>query len=187
MPFEMPNSWEWCRLKDCCHIVGRIGFRGYTKDDLVTDGNGAITLSPSNIINGMMNYDKCTFISWYKYEESPEIQVSCGDILLVKTGSSFGKCALVEHLPKEATINPQFVVLKHISIEKQYLTYVLKSNYARNNYNNFVLGTAIPTFTQVVLGNMQIPLPPLEEQQRIVAKINELFASLDNIQKALEV
>ena len=187
MPLEMPNSWEWCRLKDCCHIVGRIGFRGYTKDDLVTDGNGAITLSPSNIINGMMNYDKCTFISWYKYEESPEIQVSCGDILLVKTGSSFGKCALVEHLPKEATINPQFVVLTHISIEKQYLTYVLKSNYARNNYNNFVLGTAIPTFTQVVLGNMQIPLPPLEEQQRIVAKINELFASLDNIQKALEV
>ena len=186
-PFEIPNSWKWGKLKECCHIVGRIGFRGYTKDDLVTDGNGAITLSPSNIINGMMNYDKCTFISWHKYEESPEIQVLCGDILLVKTGSSFGKCALVEHLPKEATINPQFVVLKHISIENRYLNYVLKSNYARNNYDNFVLGTAIPTFTQVVLGNMQIPLPPLEEQYRIVAKIEELFTSLDNIKKALEV
>ena len=187
VPFEIPCSWKWCKLKECCHIVGRIGVRGYTKDDLVTDCNGAITLSPSNIINGVMNYDKCTFISWRKYEESPEIQVLCGDILLVKTGSSFGKCALVEHLPKEATINPQFVVLKDISIKKQFLNYVLKSNYARNNYDNFVLGTAIPTFTQVVLGNMQIPLPPLEEQYRIVAKIEELFTSLDNIQKALEV
>ncbi len=185
--WKLPNGWEWIELKKCCHIVGRIGFRGYTKDDLVAEGNGAITLSPSNIIDGKMDYSKCTFISWDKYDESPEIQISCGNILLVKTGSSFGKCALVKNLPQKATINPQFVVLNQISVEKQYLTWVLQSAYARTNYNNFVLGTAIPTFTQAVLGNMLIPLPPLAEQQRIVQKIEELFSVLDNIQKALEV
>ena len=36
-PFPIPDSWEWCKLSDCCHIAGRIGFRGYTKEDLVSE------------------------------------------------------------------------------------------------------------------------------------------------------
>jgi len=94
VPFEVPESWEWCMLSDTCDIFGRIGFRGYTKEDLVPY-DGAITLSPSNIVEGSMNYEKCSYISWEKYEESPEIKINDGDILLVKTGSSYGKCALV--------------------------------------------------------------------------------------------
>ncbi len=182
VPFEVPGAWEWCKLSDCCHIAGRIGFRGYTKEDLVEYQKGAITLSPSNIIDGAMDYSKCTYISWDKYEESPEIKVLEGDILLVKTGSSFGKCALVINLPWKSTINPQFVVLKYISINAKYLTWVLQSSYARNRYNNFVLGTAIPTFTQIVLGNMSIPLPPLAEQHRIVAEIERWFSLIDIIE-----
>lgn len=184
MPFEVPDNWVWCKLKDCCHIVGRIGFRGYTKDDLVPEKQGAITLSPSNIVENIMNYDKCTYISWAKFEESPEIKVIDGDILLVKTGSSFGKCALVSNLPQKATINPQFVVLKYIQIEKQYLTWVLQSGYARICYENFVLGTAIPTFTQAVLGDMLIPLPSINEQQRIIAEIKHWFALIDKIEQS---
>lgn len=172
-PFHIPDSWEWVRLQDCCHIAGRIGFRGYTKDDLVSEYEGVITLSPSNIVDGAMDYSKCTYISWHKYDESPEIKVYEGDILLVKTGSSYGKCALVSHLPKEATINPQFVVIKNISINPEYLTCVLQSEYARRLYEGFVLGTAIPTFTQEKLGNMLLPLPPIGEQKEIVATINE--------------
>ena len=171
MPFEVPKGWVWCKLDEICHIAGRIGFRGYTKEDLVNKGNGAITLSPSNIIDGEMNYSKCTYISWKKYEESPEIQICNGDILLVKTGSSFGKCAFVRNLPQEATINPQFVVIKYIGCNKEYLTFVLQSQYARNNYDSFVLGTAIPTFTQAALGDMLIPLPPIHEQNNIVKEV----------------
>ena len=188
MPFEVPESWCWGNLLNVCHIFGRIGFRGYTKEDLVTY-DGAITLSPSNIIDGKMNYNTCTYISWNKYDESPEIQIQDNDILLVKTGSSYGKCALVEKLPKQATINPQFVVLKHISCNPEYLTYVLQSKYAQYNYEKFVLGTAIPTFTQVALGNMQIPIPPLSEQNRIVTEIKRLLAiieSLENNQRHLK-
>ena len=181
VPFEIPESWEWCRLGDVCQIFGRIGFRGYTKNDLV-ESNGAITLSPSNISNGKMDYSKCTYISWYKYEESPEIQIFDGDIILVKTGSSYGKCALVENLPKKATINPQFVTLKHIHIEPKLLTYILQSSYARMNYDNFVLGTAIPTFTQVALSDMLIPIMSINEQQRIISAIERWFAVIDELE-----
>lgn len=183
IPFGVPDSWVWCKLGNCCHIAGRIGFRGYTKDDLVSEQQGAITLSPSNIIDGIMNYTKCTYISWSKYEESPEIKVTNGDILLVKTGSSYGKCALVTELPQEATINPQFVVLKYIAINKRYLTMILQSDYAQRNYNNFVLGTAIPTFTQAILGDMLVPLPPIMEQQRIVADVERWFALIDQVEQ----
>ena len=182
VPFEVPESWEWCKLIDVCHIFGRIGFRGYTKDDFVSN-DGAITLSPSNIIDGQMNYDNCSYISWEKYEESPEIQIANGDILLVKTGSSFGKCAYVCNLPQKATINPQFVVLKYILCNPVFLTYMLQSGYARRNYDQFVLGTAIPTFTQAALGNMYIPLPSKQEQQRIVNAIGQWFKFIDDLEK----
>ena len=179
-PFELPKGWVWCKLIDSCHIAGRIGFRGYTKEDLVEDG--AITLSPSNIVDGNMDFGKCTYISWDKYNESPEIMVQCGDILLVKTGSSYGKCAFVKELPKEATINPQFVVLKYIQIDAKYLTCVLQSSYARQCYDDFVLGTAIPTFTQAVLGNMYIPLPSIAEQKRIVDSIKDWTTLVEQLE-----
>ena len=180
VPFEVPEGWCWCKMMDVCHIAGRIGFRGYTKADLVPL-DGAITLSPSNIVEGKTDFSHCTYISWSKYEESPEIMVFPGDILLVKTGSSYGKVALVDSLPQPATINPQFVVLKHIKIDRFYLTYLLQSEYARKKYEEFVIGTAIPTFTQEALNNMRIPLPPYAEQRRIVIEVEKWFDTVQTI------
>ena len=128
-----------------------------------------------------MDYSKCTYISWGKYEESPEIKVNNGDILLVKTGSSYGKCAFVESLFEKATINPQFVVLRHISINPEFLTLILQSQYARKCYNEFVIGTAIPTFTQEKLSNMFIPLPPIYEQNRIISQVSKLMVLISHI------
>ena len=52
---EVPSHWNICKLKHLSHIFGRIGFRGYNQTDLVGEGEGAITLSPSNMQNGKMN------------------------------------------------------------------------------------------------------------------------------------
>ena len=182
-PWELPEGWVWTTLGTVCHIAGRIGFRGYTKADLVKE-NGAITLSPSNIIDGKMNFSHYTMISWEKYNESPEIQVNVGDILLVKTGSSYGKAALVDILPLQSTINPQFVVLKHILCDSYFLIHLLQSGYAKKLYDAFVLGTAIPTFTQAALNEMLIPLPPLSEQRRIVTAINKWNNHISQVDKA---
>ena len=46
---EIPKEWRVKRIKHSCKLFGRIGFRGYTADDLVNEGEGAITLSPSNM------------------------------------------------------------------------------------------------------------------------------------------
>ena len=100
---------EWKTLGEVCKIVGRIGFRGYTRNDIVEKGNGAISLSPTNIINQnlVLSADKNTYISWDKYFESPEIMIKEGDIILAKT-ASVGKAALIRELTEKATINPQW-------------------------------------------------------------------------------
>ena len=121
IPFDIPKSWAWCNLGTLTDVFGRIGYRGYTKNDFVSKGNGAISLSPSNIIDNSMNYESCSYVTWEKYNESPEIMVNNEDIILVKTGSSFGKSAIVKNLPEKATINPQFVVLKNTRINKEFL------------------------------------------------------------------
>jgi len=186
----MRTGWEDKLLKDICSVFGRIGFRGYTKADFVsTPDNGAITLSPSNIIGGELSCDKCSYVSWEKYYQSPEIMVFPGDILLVKT-ASIGKCALVRSLPHEATINPQFVILKEIKVNHQYLTYFLQSPIAQKKFQEFAIGAAVPTFSQKKLEGLIVPTPSLPEQQRIVDILDREFAKIDalkaNAEKSLQ-
>lgn len=132
-----------------------------------------------------MNYDQCSYITWEKYDESPEIMISNGDILLVKTGSSYGKSTIVRNLPEKATINPQFVVLKHTRISTEYLSVFLQSSYCLQQYDKFVGGTAIPTFSQANLKSMLVAVPPLEEQRRIVKAISQADKILQSIEKSL--
>ena len=175
----MKAGWEYKKLDDICTIVGRIGFRGYTKADLVDSPNdGAITLSPSNITNGELDFSKCTYISWDKYNESPEIMLTKGDVVLVKT-ASIGKCAVVKELPHKATLNPQFVVLKGIIGEPNFIGYYLKSPVAQITIKQMAGGVAIPTLSQKKLGTMLIPSPPLSEQQSIVDYLDSAFAKID--------
>lgn len=181
VPFEIPESWSWCFIKNVCRIFGRIGFRGYAKDDLVEKGKGAVSLSPSNIKNMSLDFSECTYLSWFKYEESPEIQLVLNDIVVVKTGSSYGKTAIVEVLPVETTLNPQLMVLKEISIDQKYLCFLLNSSYFREIFEVLVNGTAIPTFSQEKFGNNPIPIPPLEEQKRIVDKIEQIYSKINLI------
>src|SRR5690606_22858395 len=174
----MKQGWEIKKLGEVCEIKGRIGYRGYTVNDLVEKGEGAITLSPSNIQNNQFNIEKCTYISWFKYEESPEIMVFEGDILFVKTGSTYGKVALVERLPEKATINPQFVVLKNIKCSNRFLYYALTTSDFKEKVENIIGGAATPTLSQTNLAEQTIPLPPLPEQQRIVSILDEAFAAI---------
>ncbi|MDY4401618.1 MAG: restriction endonuclease subunit S [Prevotella sp.] len=175
IPFEIPVGWEWCRLRDLCTVFGRIGFRGYTRNDIVEKGFGAITLSPSNMQdNGNMNYSVVSYISWKKYEESPEIKVKANDVLIVKTGSSYGKTCIISDLPEKATINPQIAVLKYSFVNNQWLTYFLNAPFAQEQFRKYVIGTSIPTFSQEKLSSTLLPLPPKNEQEHLTKKLSLL-------------
>ena len=145
---EIPEHWEIDKLKNYCKAFGRIGFRGYNTSDLVNESEGAITISPSNIFEYSMTFNKCSFLRWEKYYESPEIQIEENDILIVKTGSTFGKIGMVKNLPEKATINPQLLVLKDIKIEQRFFYYMMTSSVIQTQVNQQVIGSTIPTISE---------------------------------------
>ena len=164
------------KLGDICKIFGRIGFRGYTTEDLVSSpSNGAISLSPSNIVDGVMDLSKCTYISWEKYEESPEIKIAPNDIVIVKTGNSYGRTAIIRNVEHPMTLNPQFVVLKDIQINPVYLAYFLKTDEFQKQIYGIVGGSAIPTLSQEDLASLIVRVP----NENIQNTIADILDSLD--------
>lgn len=176
---DIPNHWNIIRMKQVCSIVGRIGFRGYTTEDLVDEGEGPITLSPSNIVDNKLTLKKCSYISWEKYEESPEIQISYGDIIIVKT-ASVGKCAIYNS-NDIATINPQLALLKDVKCNKSYLYYLICSDVIQIPIKLSNFGSVVPTITQHDFMGYSIPLLPPSEQTAIAAYLDEKCAAIDEI------
>lgn len=170
-------EWKEVRLGNVCEIYGRIGFRGYTTNDLVdTPKEGAISLSPKNIINGELNLEQCTYIKWDKYYESPEIMINPNEIVITKTGSSVGRTTFVRRVVHPMTLNPQLVVLKNISENAEFLSYYIKSALFQSVLKSIVVGSAIPTLSQKNLANLMINVPKEFEDQRRIASI---LSSLD--------
>jgi type I restriction enzyme, S subunit len=176
---DIPEHWESYKLKRTVNIFGRIGFRGYTIEDIVLEGEGAVTLSPSNIFEGKITYEHRTYLSWTKYYESPEIQIFNKDILFVKTGSTIGKVAIVENMPEPMTINPQLVVLKEINCCSEFLTYLMNSDFYQFQVMGFRFGGSTPAMTQESLGKTQIVLPPLDEQESIACFLDRKTSQID--------
>ena len=179
--FISANEWIEKDLGDLINIKGRIGYRGYTKNDIVKKGEGAVSVSPSNIDeNGIFNLDKSTYITWAKYEESPEIILQEGYSLLVKTGSTYGKVAFIKNLSEKATINPQLVVLKPMSIDSFFLYLVVSNTSVQNQIKATVVGGAIPTLSQNSISKFKVVIPPdIEEKEQ--KKIASCLSSLDEL------
>ena len=179
----IPEDWEVTSIGDVSQIFGRIGFRGYTVNDIVQEGKGAITISPSNIQDNLTDFSNCTYISWQKYEESPEIKIENGDIILVKTGSTVGKTAIVKNLSERATINPQIVVLKKVNIDNLFLGYSMGFNVIQQQLKATTVGGALPTLSQKQIAQFKFPLPPITDEQTAIA---EILSDMDAEIAALE-
>lgn len=176
----IPETWDIKRIKFIANIWGRIGFRGYKGEDLNKEGIGAITLSPSNMKSFYMDYSSVTYLSWEKYNESPEIMIQNGDILFVKTGSSYGKACYVENLPREATINPQILRIVPKNNQK-FLCYFLQTPYIKFETECGVVGGTIPTISQEKIRNLYVISPPLSEQQAIASYLDEKTSQIDSL------
>lgn len=148
---------------------------------------GAIALSPTNIVNNQLTYDKDnTYISMSKYEESPEIMIKQGDVIFVKTGSTVGKVAYVDRLICKTTLNPQVVVLKDIRCDNYILSVIMSTRKFQNKIQRITVGGAVPTLSQVAMGNISILLPATKEQEKISRFISLLDERISTQTKIID-
>lgn len=181
----IPVDWKVSNIGDLCVIFGRIGFRGYTKADIVSQDQGVLSISPSNIIGGRTSFTHGTYITRQKYEESPEIKIYEDDILLVKTGSTYGKIALVKNLKEDATLNPQVVVFKRLKSPAAFLACIMQSDIVQNQIEETIVGGAIPTLSQKVVLSYKIPLPAPREQLAIANVLSDTDALIIAIEQLI--
>ena len=187
---EIPAHWEVRKMKYISKIYGRIGFRGYTTRDIVKKGEGAIVISPSNIKENGLNLSDCSYLSWDKYYESPEIMIFEDDIILSKTGT-IGKTAIIPKNHFKMTLNPQFVVFKEVQLFPKYLYYQTACDFFKHFLYSEKTGSTIPTISQEKIGNFSVLYPPRAEQEEISRyldrKTRAIDAQLVAIKKQLEL
>ena len=171
--------WEKHQIKDTCEIHGRIGFRGYTRNDIITkEYGGILAFSPINIKDSTLDLSvKNTYITLTKYEESPEIKIHNGDILFVKTGSTLGKSTLIKTLGERATINPQIVVIRTAVVNRQFIATLLQATNILRQVARSKIGGAVPTLTESQIQSFQFFMPKSESE---VIRIGDFFAEIDN-------
>ncbi|MHB9024023.1 MAG: restriction endonuclease subunit S [Armatimonadota bacterium] len=183
---DIPLGWAEVELVDHVYIAGRIGWRGLKAEEY-TD-SGAILLSVPNLNYGdNVDFSKVNYISDERYDESPEIQIQAGDTLLVKDGAGIGKLGYVANLPAKATVNSSLLVVRPDDslIDSKFLFYYLKGPKLQELAQQRITGSATPHLFQKDIKRFGVLMPPLNEQRRIVAKLEKLLARVDACREQL--
>ena len=173
-PFPIPDSWVWVRLEDICKCISDGDHQAPPKSN-----SGVPFLVISDIITGKICFDKCRYVTedYFKKLEDDR-KPTFGDILFTVTGS----------LGKSVIVNTQceFCFQRHIGLLKpmissSFLDIVLSSDYIQKECKRKATGTAQKTISLEVLRNFLIPIPPNDEQLKIVELINSFEDNIDAI------
>jgi type I restriction enzyme S subunit len=188
---EIPSHWEKSRLDFLFRLYGRVGWKSLKSDEYVEDGY--VFLSTPNIKDKVIDYVNVNYITKERYDESPEIMLENGDVLLVKDGSTLGIVNIVVDLPRPSTVNSSIGVLKKISdkISPMFMYYHLTSDYHQNIINRIKGGMGVPHLFQSDIKKFDVILPPLSEQEHIVSyldvKTSQIDKTIDIEKKKIEL
>ena len=149
-----------------------------SRDQFVEDGIAFI--NAGHLFDGKIDYSSMNFINQAAYENLRSGKVKEGDILFCLRGS-LGKFAVVERGQTGAIASSLIIVRPLISDLCEYLSVYFSSSLARAQILKFDNGTAQPNLAGSDLALFKIPLPPLGEQQYIVAKLKELLSLCDQL------
>ena len=169
IPFELPNGWRWCRFSTICYKL--------------TDGshnpppkraNGFRVISARNIKNGRILFtdeDRLCDQNGFN-KENPRTQISKGDVILGIIGGSIGNTAIYGY--DEPVIAQRSIAIFGSLINNKYMKLLLDSPLFQQQFNSKSNGTAQGGIYLGELANMLVPLPPVNEQNRILASISSL-------------
>lgn len=177
-PYEVPENWVWTNLQSICAIPITDGTH---KTPTYCDAkDGFPFISSKDVTDQHINWNNIKYITPELHNElyarlAPQID----DILLAKNGTT-GVAALVE-TDQIFDIYVTLAVIRpnQIIINPKYIFHLVNSPLCKQQFNEHLTGIGLPNLHLRDIKATMIPLPPLPEQQRIVARIESLFAKLD--------
>lgn len=183
-PFEIPANWEWVRLGDVAKKITD----GTHHSPVNLETGDFMYVTAKNIKDDGIHLENITYVS---SDTHKEIFARCnpekGDVLLIKDGATTG-VVTVNNLEEPFSLLSSVALLKlGSSIESWYLAFVIRSTLFNQMIRSQMKGVGITRVTLKQIESFAFPLPPLAEQQRIVAKIEEAFAEIDAIEKNKEL
>lgn len=184
IPFDIPKTWCWIRLGELIRVIGGVS---YKKGDVVK--NGIRILRGGNIQAMKVLTDEDDVFLPHEYRDD-EKQVKIGDILIVaSTGSKavIGKAGYVDREMPCTMIGAFLRICRPIYFETvEYLRCLFDSDFYRKHIRDLSQGTNINNVKESYITEFVIPFPPLTEQKRIVAKIEEVLPYVDRYADAYE-
>ena len=179
MPFEIPDSWEWTRLEDVCtkFSTGPFGSMLHKSDYMAT---GVPVVNPANIVKGAIHTEKIMYISSEKAQELSKYILSSNDILLARRGD-LSKCAIATNDNVGWLCGTGSFVMHLCIVESVYFQYIYATQYIQDLLSEASVGATMDNLNQDAFSNILIPIPPQNEQQRIINEINLCFDLIDNI------
>ena len=187
--YEVPENWTWCKLVDLCSFLSRGKSPKYSEERKYP-----VFAQKCNLFDGDISLEHARFLDPTTLSKwSEEYKLRDGDILVNSTGT--GTVGRTRLFHSDCLGDYPFVVPdSHVSVIRtvdnivsNYVYSILSSRYGQEYIEDNLAGSTNQKELYIgVLENLQIPLPPNEEQMRIADKIEELFAVFDEIQKSIE-
>lgn len=175
IPFEIPEGWEWCRFSNVYKSLtdGTHSTPHYKE-------NGIPFLSVKDMSNGCLNFSNTKYISESEHAElSKRCHPQKGDLLLSKVGTT--GIPLIIETEREFSIFVSLALIKFTSvpINKKFLLLLFKTPFVQEQVNENTRGVGNKNWVLAAIANTMILLPPLNEQNRIVSKLEELTPALN--------
>lgn len=180
IPFEIPDEWKWVRWGKLSNSI-QYGCGGGAQ----SSGNVKL-VRISDINNNEIKWESVPF-STIQEKEIKDYRLNENDILFARTGGTVGKSVIVKNIPNDSNtyVFAGYLIRSNYNskINAYYLKYFMDSQLYWNQLKSGTIGSAQPNCNAKKLANMILPLPPIEEQQRIVDIIDELMAKIDEYEK----
>ena len=169
LPFEIPESWKWARWGDLSESI-QYGYNAPAQE------SGRIKMVRiSDIQDGRVLWNSVPYCE-ISEKDIPTYLLSANDILFARTGGTVGKSYLVKSVPEESIYAGYLIRTRYSShLCSEYMKYFMESQLYWDQLHNGTIATAQPNCNGKTLSRMILPLPPLAEQKRIVARLEELL------------
>ena len=175
IPFEIPENWAWCRLGEIGEII-----TGNTpsKSNEEYYGNKYPFFKPTDLDSGYFVTEAQDNLSIKGFEISRKLPIK--SILVTCIGATIGKTGFIR---REGTCNQQInAIIASKLIFSEYIYLLCISPYFQNEIIKNASATTLPIINKSKFEKLFLPLPPLSEQRRIVEKIEELLALVDDLE-----